>query len=121
MSKIEIANETRRFFVREIPRAAEKRLSKVLRGFWIAALVASLSITVWQLEEVVVRYDEYRADTTMREKLHESVFSCVTVSATNRRRRTARFRITERSFRKTSKHSKHYSIWFLIRRFFIII
>ena len=83
ISKIAIGNEIRSFLeqssVRGVSRAARKSLSKVLRGIWIIAIVASISITVWQLDKIIVKYMEYKSGTMMREALHKSVFPWVTV------------------------------------------
>ena len=52
---------------------------RFLRFNWISAIVVSISITAWQLDEAVAKYLEYPSTTTMHNVMHKSVFPWVTV------------------------------------------
>ena len=62
---------------------AFKAVDRFLRTVWILALIVSLSMTVWQLNEVFVKYLDYRTTTTIREVSNVNVSSFPQVTVCN--------------------------------------
>lgn len=77
-----VKNELGKFgetmIVRGVPRVF-KCCDKVLRVVWIVALIASLSLTMWQLDKVFVKYLSFGAKTSVKEVFNDIVFPQMTV------------------------------------------